>query len=148
MGEWRAEQLRERFWVIPALLGLVGVASAVATVHAPRLGIPATWLSGVPVDPGETTGLLGIIASSTLTFLGVVFTLTLVALQLASSQLSPRVLRLFVRSGVTKVTFGILLATFSYSVAFLALNGGRMHEADSRGLTVAVAFVSASLVSF
>jgi uncharacterized membrane protein len=91
--------------------------------------------------------VLGIIASSTLTFLGVVFTLTLVALQLASSQLSPRVVRMFVRSAVTKLAFGILLAAFSYSVAFLVLAGGD-HTADSNGLAVAMALVTASLVVF
>jgi uncharacterized membrane protein len=90
--------------------------------------------------------VLGIIASSTLTFLGVVFTLTLVALQLASSQLSPRVVRMFVRSGVTKLAFGILLAAFSYSVAFLVLDGD--HRADSNGLAVAMALVTASLIVF
>jgi uncharacterized membrane protein len=57
--------------------------------------------------------VLGIIASWTRTFLGVVFTLTLVALQLGSSRVSPRVVRMFVRSSVTRLAFGVLLAAFS-----------------------------------
>lgn len=145
---WARERLREGFWAVPALFLVCGALLALLTVQARHLGVPASWLGGVPVDPGEASGLLGIIASSTLTFLGVVFTLTLVALQLASSQLSPRVLRMFVRSGVTKLAFGILLATFSYSVAFLVLEGGRGREADSRGVTVAMALVAASLAVF
>jgi uncharacterized membrane protein len=145
---WITEQLRERFWVLPGLLLVLGAVLAALTVQARHLGLPVRWLGELPVDPGEASSVLGIIASSTLTFLGVVFTLTLVALQLASSQLSPRVLRMFVRSGITKIAFGILLATFSFSVTFLALNGGRGHEADSRGITVAIALVSASLVVF
>jgi uncharacterized membrane protein len=142
------ERLREGFWAAPSLLLVSGALFAVLTVQARHLGVPASLLGGLPVDPGQASGILGIIASSTLTFLGVVFTLTLVALQLASSQLSPRVLRMFVRSAVTKLAFGILLATFSYAVVFLVLAGGRGHEADSRGVTVAMALVSLSLIVF
>jgi uncharacterized membrane protein len=144
---WARERLRDSFWPVPALLLAVGVALAAVTANAGTLGIPAVLREGPRVSPGETSSVLGIIASSTLTFLGVVFTLTLVALQLASSQLSPRVVRMFVRSGVTKLAFGILLAAFCYSVAFLVLEGGD-HTADSNGLAVAMALVTASLVVF
>jgi uncharacterized membrane protein len=144
---WARERLRDSFWPVPALLLAVGVALAAVTANAGTLGIPAVLREGPRVGPGETSSVLGIIASSTLTFLGVVFTLTLVALQLASSQLSPRVVRMFVRSAVTKLAFGILLAAFSYSVAFLVLEGGD-HTADSNGLAVAMALVTASLVVF
>jgi len=144
---WAAERLRDSFWPVPALLLAAGVALAAVTASAARLGIPAALRAGPPVRPGEVTSVLGIIASATLTFLGVVFTLTLVALQLASSQVSPRVVRMFVRSSVTKLAFGILLAAFSYSVAFLVAEGGQ-HAADSSGLAVAMALVTASLVVF
>ena len=146
--EWALERIRDRFWVIPAVLLVAGAVLAVLTVQARTLGVPAAWRTGFSVTPGEAAGFLGIIASSTLTFLGVVFTLTLVALQLASSQLSPRVIRNFVRSGVTKVAFGIMLATFSYSVTVLVLAGGQRGEADSRSVTVALALVAASLAIF
>jgi uncharacterized membrane protein len=144
---WAREWLRDTFWPVPALLLAAGVGLAAITANADRLGIPAALRQGPQVDAGETASVLGIIASSTLTFLGVVFTLTLVALQLASSQLSPRVVRMFVRSGVTKLAFGVLLAAFSYSVAFLVLEGGH-HAADSSGLAVAMALVVISLVVF
>jgi uncharacterized membrane protein len=145
---WIREQLRDSFWIGPAVLLAAGAGLAALTVYARGLGLPGLPHGGPAVDPTETSGVLGIIASSTLTFLGVVFTLTLVALQLASSQLSPRVLRMFTRSGVTKLAFGILLATFSYSVVFLVLASGRHHEPDSRGLAVAMALVTASLIVF
>ena len=146
--EWTRERIRDRFWVIPGALLLSGAVLAVLTVEARQIGVPAGWRSGFSVGPGEAAGFLGIIASSTLTFLGVVFTLTLVALQLASSQLSPRVIRNFVRSGVTKLAFGILLATFSYAVTVLVLNGGHRGEAESRSVTMALVLVAASLAIF
>jgi uncharacterized membrane protein len=144
---WVRERLADTFWPVPALLLAVGVVLAGIVARAGSLGLDGLLQVGPPVSAGETSNVLGIIASSTLTFLGVVFTLTLVALQLASSQLSPRVVRMFVRSGVTKLAFGLLLAAFSYCVAFLVLEGGQ-HRADSAGLTVAMALVTASLIVF
>jgi uncharacterized membrane protein len=145
---WARERLQDTFWPIPALFLAAGGLLAAATVYAPSLGLTGLFPAGPDVDNGEAASVLGIIASATLTFLGVVFTLTLVALQLASSQASPRVLRTFLRSGITKLAFGLLMATFAYSVAFLVLAGGRHHEPDSRGLTVAVLLVGASLLVF
>jgi uncharacterized membrane protein len=145
---WARERFADSFWPVPILFLIAGGLIAAATVYAPGLGLTEVLPGGPPVASGEAASVLGIIASATLTFLGVVFTLTLVALQLASSQASPRVLRTFIRSGVTKLAFGVLLATFAYSVAFLVLAGGHGHEPESRGLAVAVILVAASLLVF
>ena len=143
--EWE----RDRFWVLPSLLVLAGVVLAVLTAEAERLGIPTSWPSGLRVDPSASGDILGVVAASMLTFVGVVFTLTLVALQLASAQLSPRVIRTFVRSGVTKAAFGIFLATFAYAMVALVLEGARNNEpAQSRAVTMALVLVAASLVVF
>jgi uncharacterized membrane protein len=143
--EWE----RDRFWVLPSLLVLAGVVLAVLTAEAERLGIPTSWPSGLRVDPSAAGDILGVVAASMLTFVGVVFTLTLVALQLASAQLSPRVIRTFVRSGVTKAAFGIFLATFAYAVVAQVLEGARDNEpAQSRAVTMALVLVAASLAVF
>jgi uncharacterized membrane protein len=145
---WARERLQDTFWPIPALFLAAGAVLAAGTVYAPSLGLKSVLPAGPRVDSGEAASVLGIIAGATLTFLGVVFTLTLVALQLASSQASPRVLRTFIRSGITKLVFGLLMATFAYSVAFLVLASGRGHEPESRGLTTAAILVGASLLVF
>jgi uncharacterized membrane protein len=145
---WTRERLADSFWPVPTVLLVAGALMAAGTVYAPSLGIKSVLPSGPHVDSGEAATVLGIIASATLTFLAVVFTLTLVALQLASSQASPRVIRTFIRSGVTKLAFGVLLATFAYSVAFLVLSGGHGHEPESRGLVIAVILVTISLLVF
>ena len=143
------EWMRDRFWVLPSLLVLAGVVLAVLTAEAERLGIPTSWPSGLRVDPSAAGDILGVVAASMLTFVGVVFTLTLVALQLASAQLSPRVIRTFVRSGVTKAAFGIFLATFAYAVVAQVLEGARDNEpAQSRAVTMALVLVAASLAVF
>lgn len=142
---WAVEWVRERFWVIPAVLLVLGVALAVLTAEGSGL-----WhsLGGFPADASWGSGFLESIAGATLTFLGVVFTLTLVALQLASSQLSPRVIRTFVRSGITRVAFGTLLAAFAYSVTALVVSHGHSGPAISRAVTVAAVLVAVSLAVF
>lgn len=73
---------------------------------------------------GETVenarAVVSSVPGATLTFIGVVFSVALVALQLRSNQYSPRVLRGFVRARTSKVTLGIYLATFAYSYLTLA----------------------------
>ena len=108
-------------------------------------------LPSVLAEPAVSSwgsGFLESISAATLTFLGVVFTLTLVALQLASSQLSPRVIRTFVRSGITRVAFGTQLAAFAYSVTALVLSHGPNGPAASRAVQVAAVLVAISLAVF
>ena len=142
---WAAEWVRGRFWVVPAVLLAFGTGLAVLIAVGP--GALGGW-GGFPADASWSSGFLENIAAATLTFLGVVFTLTLVALQLASSQLSPRVIRTFVRSSITRVAFGTQLAAFSYAVTALVISHGRSGQAASRAVIAAAALVAVSLVVF
>lgn len=142
---WALEWTRERFWVIPAVLLAAGTGLAVLVSAGP--GALGSW-GAFPADASWSSGFLESIAGATLTFLGVVFTLTLVALQLASSQLSPRVIRTFVRSGITRVAFGTQLAAFSYAVTALVISHSHGGRPASRAVVVAAALVAVSLVVF
>ena len=143
------EWLRDRFWALPSLLLVAGVLLAIVTAEAETLNLPAADRGWLPVRAGAADTILGVIATSMLTFVGVVFTITLVALQLASAQLSPRVLRTFVRSFLTKLAFGIFLATFAFAMTVLVLDQSRATgAADSRAVTVASLLVAASLLVF
>ena len=115
------EWVRDRFWFIPLLLVLWGILTAVVLAYPDVVGLPRDLGSGQAVRTTTADTVLGVMSSSMLTFVGVVFAITLVGLQPASSQLSPRVIRTFVRSGVTKVAFGFFLATFAFAVAYAGL---------------------------
>ena len=54
-----------------------------------------------------------------ITIAGVVFSMTLIALSLASSQLGPRLLRNFMRDAINQVVLGTFLATFLYCLLVL-----------------------------
>jgi uncharacterized membrane protein len=143
------EWVRERFWVVPTALLIAGLAVGLAVSRADSIpGIDRVG-GGLPVRAASAEAILGIIAASMLTFVGVVFTITLVALQLASAQLSPRVIRTFVRSGTTKFAFGLFLATFAYAIVVFIVEGASSSASVLRlAVTLGVLFVLASLIVF
>ncbi|HLL49035.1 MAG TPA: DUF2254 domain-containing protein, partial [Thermomicrobiales bacterium] len=64
-------------------------------------------------------GVLFAIAGTTLSVLGVVFSLTIVVLQIASAQFTPRVMRNLTGDRGTQVVLGVFLGTFTYSLLVL-----------------------------
>ncbi len=63
--------------------------------------------------------ILGVIAGSTITVTGTVFSITIVALTLASTQFSPRILRNFMRDAGNQIVLGTLVAIFAYCIVVL-----------------------------
>ncbi len=119
---WR-DGLRTQMWPLPT----VGIAVAIGLgVGLPRLdGNIDQDLSAATTDylfgggPSAARTLLGTIASSLITVTALTFSLTVVTLQLASSQFSPRLLRTFTRDRFVHATLALLLGTFVYSLAVL-----------------------------
>ncbi|MDQ0948331.1 putative membrane protein [Streptomyces phaeochromogenes] len=120
------EHLRDTFWFAPtAALVLVFVVWAAATAADDAI-LTALRDAG---DEDAVSDLLGIaedaktvvttISAAMMTFIGVVFSISLVAVQMAAGQFSPRVVRIFVRSRITKATFAVFLATFVQSLLVL-----------------------------
>lgn len=113
------ESLRSSLWFVPSLFVAAALLLAVATVALDRhLGGEPPWLA---YSGGPTSGqlILTTIATSMMTFTGLVFTITIVVLQLASSQFSPRVLRSFLRDRGSQASLGIFTATFVYALFIL-----------------------------
>ena len=85
-----------------------------------------------------------------MTIAGVVFSMTLVALSLASSQLGPRLLRNFMRDRVNQWVLGTFIATFFYCL--LVLRTIRHTEGDEfvpqLSVSIGVVFALASLWVF
>jgi uncharacterized membrane protein len=75
------------------------------------------WIwSGGPEGARE---ILSTIAGSMMTVTGVVFSITVVVLVLASSQFGPRLLRNFMRDTGNKVVLGTFISTFTYCLLIL-----------------------------
>jgi uncharacterized membrane protein len=70
-------------------------------------------------DGSAARTVLSVIAGSLITVAGLVFSITMVALQLTSSQFSPRVLRTFFADRITQLTIGVYVGTFVYALLVL-----------------------------
>ncbi|MFD5099284.1 DUF2254 domain-containing protein [Streptomyces albidochromogenes] len=120
------EHLRDTFWFAPAL-GLVCVCAlwwAASALDARIVG--ALRDEGAFDEVGDLVAfaedaktIVTTISSAMMTFVGVVFSISLVAVQMASGGFTPRVVRIFVRSRITKVTLTVFLATFLFSLLVL-----------------------------
>jgi len=114
--------VRSSFWFIPVVMSCGAVLLAYGTV---AMNKPVTdWFRivwGWTFTGGAegASSVLGTIAGSMITIAGVVFSMTLVALSLVSSQLGPRVLRNFMRDTTTQVVLGTFIATFLYCLLVL-----------------------------
>ncbi|MDQ6879375.1 MAG: DUF2254 domain-containing protein, partial [Candidatus Dormibacteraeota bacterium] len=116
------EALRTNLWALPSLMvvlvaGLFVVTYSVdSAAAAGRLTLPVWVSSG---GPDVARQILIAIAAAVITVAGVLFSITILVLQLASQQFGPRMLRNFIRDIGTQVSLGAFVATFVYSILAL-----------------------------
>lgn len=139
-----SDTARTQLWPLPSLGIVLAVALGVAL---PRLDARIddrlsdtvkTYLFSGGSDAARA--VLGAIAGSLVTLTSLTFSLTVVTLQLASGQFSPRLLRTFSRDRFVHVTLSLFLATFVYSLAVL-----RAVRTNSAGQSEFVPQVSVSV---
>ncbi|WP_328951478.1 DUF2254 domain-containing protein [Streptomyces sp. NBC_01220] len=121
------EHLRETFWFAPTLTLICAVvlwlvASAVDEQIVAYLQDEGAYdeISDLLSIAEDTQTIVVTVSSAMMTFIGVVFSISLVAVQMASGQLTPRVVRIFVRSRISKLTLSVFLATFVFSLLVLS----------------------------
>jgi uncharacterized membrane protein len=107
---------------MPSLIVVGSIVFAVGLIEANSAGSDR-WLAQWPrlfVAGAEgARQILSTLAGSMLTVMGITFSMTLLALALASSQYTSRILQNFMRSGVTQVTLGIFAGIFIYCLIVL-----------------------------
>lgn len=121
------EDLRSSYWFLPSIMVLASLL-----VLGLLVWIDARW----PIDPGGSFGwlchgtqagardLLGAIAGSMVTVAGVTFSVTIVAVSHASTQLGPRLLTNFLGDLGNQVTLGTFIATFLYALLLMRVVDG------------------------
>ena len=140
-GVWR--RLVDRFWALPlacalAALGLGLGLSELDDAFDTALALPFLFGGG----PEGARALLSAIITSMIAFTGLVFSITIVVLQLTSSQFSPRVLRTFLEDRLNQLALGVFVATFVYALVVLrAVRGTAQVDPYVPQLSVTVAFV-------
>ena len=113
---------RSALWPLPTAAVLVAVVVGVVLPELDAgLDDGGTGPLGLAFGggPAAARDLLAVIAGSHISVVALVFSLTVVALQLASSQYSPRLLQTFSADRVVQVTLAQLSATFVYALTVL-----------------------------
>lgn len=115
------ERITNAFWIIPCLVSLGIIASLMVTIN---LEIPEQFhwiekLVSFKTNPEGARTILGSIATASMTVVGVLFSITIVVLQQASTQYTPRVVQNFIRSQTSQVVLGFFIGTFIYCLLLL-----------------------------
>ena len=113
------ERVRTSLFAVPMVWVVVAVVLSQVVTRVDR-GVSADSLpSFTDTTVDSARAILGAISSGTIGAASVVFSLTLVAIQMSSSVYTSRVLRSFLRDRFQQNMIGILLATFTYSLLVL-----------------------------
>jgi uncharacterized membrane protein len=141
-----SEYLHGSLWVLPSLSVLAAlVAGSLLSLVDVGAGSPLAF-QGTPDD--ARTLLIGISATM-VTVIALLLGLTVVALQLSSTQFSPRLLRNFLRDRPNQLVLSAFVATFAYSAAGLytvgVSGGNRTAEFPRLAVSGAIVLLFASL---
>jgi uncharacterized membrane protein len=110
------------FWFLPFLIVTTAIILAVGLVYLDtELDIKSTGFINYFLIGGAESArsILSTIAGAMITVAGTVFSITLVALTLASSQLGPRLLQNFMHDRLNQVVLGNYIATFIFALIIL-----------------------------
>lgn len=144
------EYLASALWAMPTcavVLALIAGASLSAVQIDKTSPLAVLLFQGTSDD---ARNLLVSIASTMVTVIALVLGLTVVALQLASTQFSPRLLRNFLRDIPNQLTLSAFVATFAYSTAGLytvgIAGGQRIEEYPRLAVSGALMLLFVSMV--
>ncbi len=136
------EEGRSSLWFLPSILVtasavlafvLVGLEGIVGE-KALRL-LPLVFGAG----PDGSRGMLTAIAGSVLGLAGITFSSTLVALSIAASTYTPRILRNFLRDRGNQTVLGTILGTFVYCILVLrTIRAGESEFVPTLAVTAAI----------
>lgn len=131
---------------MPTVCVLLAVLLALGLVEVDRALDEGLGRFTFGAGPDGAREVLSAITTSMITFTGLVFSITIVVLQLTSSQFSPRVLRTFLRDRQTQLSLGVFVATFVYAVMVLrtvdSSDGARFVPAVATTVGVVLLLVS------
>lgn len=140
------KELTSTFWFVPALIISGTIAMAFFSIWLDSLitlseeGIGRFLFIG-SIDSARS--ILTTVAGAMIGVAGTVFSITLVALTLASSQFGPRLIRNFMYERLNQVVLGSYVSTYIYCLLILNSTGGADQMLFIPGLSVLLALIAA-----
>jgi uncharacterized membrane protein len=127
-------------WFVPVLCVVAGVVISFGTIaldrHFDYEALPSSLVGG----PDAATAILGTVAASMVSLTALVLTITMVVIQLAMGQFSPRIVQRILQDKPSQLAIGLFVATFVHSILALreVTNNG-----DSTGNVPGIAVITA-----
>jgi uncharacterized membrane protein len=116
---------RTRLWLLPLVCLLTGIGLAVALLSIDKAARYHLVPPGVTGSASSVQTILSVASSALVTLTSVVLSLTLVAVQLAMGQFSPRIVRAILHDRRSQFAIGLFIGTFAYSMTVLRQLSGK-----------------------
>nr|MBA3376594.1 DUF2254 domain-containing protein [Actinomycetota bacterium] len=135
--------LQASLWFVPVLCVLAGAVLSFATIALDRYfdyeALPTSLVGG----PDAATVILTTIAASMVSLAALVLTITMLVVQLAMGQFSPRIVQRILRDKPSQLAIGLFVATFVHAILAVreVTNNG-----DGTGQVPGIAVVTAFLL--
>lgn len=135
------ESVRASYWFIPSIM-ITGalLLGYLSTSWLPEITANAAFKNEMRLlSPEASRTLASTVATSIITATSIAFSMTLVALTMASSQFGPRLLQTFMDDRGTQLVLGTLTSTFIYclfAVYHLGSEAAQLASASLMGLAV------------
>ena len=146
MVSWAArfqlrQYLRQSLWAVPLMGTVAGACLAVVDLELEsQVSLPEGWTYSAPT----AASLLSAVAAAMIGLLGLVVTIGVLVVQMATGTLSPRFMRLWYRDRLQKVVLASFTATFAFSFVLLQEIGSG--AVPDLGVTLAGLAVIADLI--
>jgi uncharacterized membrane protein len=134
--------VRSSLWFVPVLCVLLGAALSFGTIAIDRRFDYDLVPAGLVGGPDAALAILSTVAISMVSLTALVLTITMVVVQLAMGQFSPRIVQRILRDKPSQIAIGLFVATFVHAVLAIrevTLNGDR--QGNVPGVAVITAFV-------
>lgn len=115
-------KLRSSYWFLPAVMGIFALVLSSLLIaldfyNAQQRLIDLSWIN--LTGAAGARAILSTVANSMITVTGIVFSITIVALSLASQQFGPRLLQNFMRDRGNQLVLGTVTSTYLYCLLVL-----------------------------
>ncbi len=115
-------EMRASYWYIPLMMLFLTVLLATLTLQLDEIR-PVEWLGQISWlvghNPDGARSFLSTIATAMITIVSVTFSMTLLAVSFAGSQIGPRLTSNFMRDKSNQVALGTFIATFLYCLLIM-----------------------------
>jgi uncharacterized membrane protein len=127
-------------WVVPLLCVLAGVTLSAGTIWIDKAYDYRLVPESISGGPDAALEILGTVAASMVSLAALVLTITMVVVQLAMGQFSPRIVQRILQDKPSQLAIGVFVGTFAHAV--LTLREVRTEEDGVvPGVAVVVAYV-------